>query len=91
MAYGRLRAEPLPLTHFECIRTTTSGLVSGIGAVQLNRQSRNRGRNDRAGYKGVAVLFDSAEEAARVYDQIARMIHGEPANIEFPDIWYNLT
>ncbi len=31
------------------------------------------------------VLYDSAEEAARVYDQIARLIHGEHAKTNFSE------
>ena len=66
--------------------------------VQQNRQNRSRGRNNQTGYKGVTfdkksgkwamsfrVLFDSAEEAARVYDRIALLIHGEHAKTNFPE------
>lgn len=66
--------------------------------LQQNRQNRSRGRNNQTGYKGVTfdkksgkwamsfrVLFDSAEEAAQVYDQLARAIYREHANTNFPE------
>jgi hypothetical protein len=31
------------------------------------------------------VLFDSAEEAAQVYDQLARVVYGEHAKTNFPE------
>ena len=64
--------------------------------VQQNRQNRNKGRNNQTGFKGVTfdkksgkwvmslrVLFDSAEEAAQVYDQLAVIVYGEHANTNF--------
>jgi hypothetical protein len=69
-----------------------------IVTLQQNRQNRSRGRNNQTGYKGVTfdkksgkwsrsfrVLFDSAEEAAKVYDQLARIVYGEHANTNFPE------
>jgi hypothetical protein len=66
--------------------------------LQQNRQNRSRGRNNQTGYKGVTfdkksgkwamsfrVLFDSAEEAAQVYDQLARVVYGEHAKTNFPE------
>ena len=65
--------------------------------VQQNRQNRSRGRNNQTGYKGVTfdrksgkwvmsirVLFDSAEEAAQAYDQLAGIVFGEHAKTNFP-------
>lgn len=63
-----------------------------VATPQQNRQNRRLGRNNRTGYKGVTLdkrsgkwimsfrmAFDSAEEAAQVYDQIASMVFGEYA------------
>ncbi len=59
---------------------------------QQNRQNRRLGSNNRTGYKGVTLdkrsgkwimsfrmAFDSAEEAARVNDQIALIVFGDYA------------
>ncbi len=69
--------------------------------LQQNRRNRNTGRNNQTGYKGVTfdkksgkwvmslrVLFDSAEEAAQAYDQLATIVYGEHAKTNFqePDI-----
>jgi hypothetical protein len=64
--------------------------------LQQNRQNRSKGRNNQTGFKGVTfdkksgkwamsfrVLFDSAEEAAHVYDQLAAIVYGEHANTNF--------
>ena len=63
---------------------------------QQNRRNRSTGRNNQTGYKGVTfdkksgrwvmsfrVVFDSAEEAARVYDQLAAAVFGEHAKTNF--------
>ena len=65
-------------------------------SLQQNRQNRSKGRNNQSGFKGVTfdkksgkwamsfrALFDSAEEAAHVYDQLAALVYGEHANTNF--------
>jgi hypothetical protein len=59
----------------------------------------NRKTFSGSGYKGVsrysndnsrfimqfAQVYNSAEEAARAYDRVARIVHGEFAKLNFPD------
>ena len=64
--------------------------------LHQNRQNRSRGRHNQTGFTGVTfdkksakgamsfrVLFDSAEEAAHVDDQLAPIVYGEHANTNF--------
>ncbi|HEY4691598.1 MAG TPA: hypothetical protein VIK33_19980 [Anaerolineae bacterium] len=68
---------------------------------EQNQRNRPKNSNNRSGYKGVMLerksgkwkmyitaLYDAPEEAARMYDKLARILFGEYArtNFDAPDL-----
>lgn len=68
------------------IATRSQNLANRRAFSGTGYKGVSRYKNDHSRYlMQFAKVFETAEEAARVYDRIARLIHGEYAKLNFPD------